>query len=155
MTDILRRLCTMSMALSMLAVFPAHAATRDIQKEEANRQLVVDFYERVFKKHDVDGGAKVLAADYKEHNPTIKDGKDAFVSFVNDLFKARPEAQIQIVRVAADGDLVWLHCHMTNGPNDRGIAVVDIFRVEKGKITEHWDVMQPVPETSLNRNSMF
>lgn len=59
------------------------------------------------------------------------------------------------MRSAADGDLVWLHVHSTNGEADRGRAVIDIFRVEDGKIVEHWDVIQGVPAESANDNTMF
>ena len=61
----------------------------------------------------------------------------------------------RIVRSAADGDLVWLHLNSTQNAQDRGEAIVDIFRVEDGRIVEHWDVIQPVPETSANENTMF
>lgn len=60
-----------------------------------------------------------------------------------------------IVRSAADGDLVWVHTHAINGAEDRGQAVVDIFRVEAGRIVEHWDVIQSVPAPSANTNTMF
>jgi predicted SnoaL-like aldol condensation-catalyzing enzyme len=52
-------------------------------------------------------------------------------------------------------DLVWLHVHATNGAKDRGQAIIDIFRVKNGKIVEHWDVIQAVPETAANKNTMF
>ncbi len=58
-------------------------------------------------------------------------------------------------RSPTEGDLVYLHVHSTNGTNDRGQAVVDIFKVEKGKIVEHWDVIQDVPEQAANENTMF
>ncbi|SKW40691.1 Uncharacterised protein [Mycobacteroides abscessus subsp. massiliense] len=60
-----------------------------------------------------------------------------------------------MVRSAVDGDLVYLHVHSTNDPQDRGQAVVDIFRVDGGKIVEHWDVIQDVPAESANGNTMF
>jgi len=66
-----------------------------------------------------------------------------------------PEVNLEIQRMVAEGDLVVTHSHLTTGPQDRGSAVMDIFRLEQGKIVEHWDVMQPVPETSANDNTMF
>jgi predicted SnoaL-like aldol condensation-catalyzing enzyme len=59
------------------------------------------------------------------------------------------------IRSVADGDLVWLHVHSVAAPQDRGRAIVNIFRVSGGKIVEHWDVVQPVPETADNDNTMF
>ena len=59
------------------------------------------------------------------------------------------------MRSATDGDLVFLHNHSTTSENDRGRAIVDIFRVKDRKIVEHWDVIQPVPEKAVNNNTMF
>lgn len=64
-------------------------------------------------------------------------------------------SRARIVRSATDGDLVYLHVHATERPDDRGKAVVDIFRVKDGKLVEHRDVIQPVPETVANQNTMF
>lgn len=78
-------------------------------------------------------------------------------SFPSSPASSRTNAQskAEIVRSAADGDLVWLHVHATNGADDRGEAVIDIFRVKDGKIVEHWDVIQPVPKEAANKNTMF
>ncbi|KAJ34238.1 hypothetical protein BW45_04870, partial [Agrobacterium tumefaciens] len=70
-------------------------------------------------------------------------------------FKENPQSKARIVRSATDGDLVYLHIPSTEKDGDRGRAIVDIFRVTDGKITEHWDVIQPVPETAANNNTMF
>lgn len=135
---------------------PAFAdEARDTAQEEANRKLVVEFYDKVFNQHQVAEGAAVLTEDYKQHNPYVPDGKEPFVSYFTQFFKDNPEARTRVVRSAADGDLVWLHNHSVQNPDDRGEAIVDIFRVKDGMITEHWDVIQPVPETSANENTMF
>ncbi|MBN3820432.1 hypothetical protein G3N57_29445 [Paraburkholderia sp. Se-20369] len=136
----------------------AHAsqpAARDLAAEEANRHLVLTFYDRFFNQHAVAEAATVVADDYKQHNPHVPDGKQPFVSYFTGAFKANPHARARIVRSAADGDLVYLHVHSTERPGDRGEAVIDIFRVKDGKIVEHWDVIQPVPEQSANANTMF
>ena len=143
------------LALCCLAAACAETPSRDLRAEEANRQLVVGFYERVFNQHDVAGGAKVLADGYRQHNPDLPDGKAPFVSFFTGYFKNNPNSKAVIRRTATDGDLVWLHVHDSNGAQDRGQAVVDIFRVKNGQIVEHWDVLQPIPERSANDNTMF
>ena len=147
------------LALAVMLVLVAatsHAATpRNLAAEEANRTLVLDFYERFFNKHDVAGAAKVVADDYKQHNPEVPDGKAPFVEFFTGFFKENPQSRARVVRSATDGDLVYLHVHSTNGADDRGQAVVDVFRVANGKIVEHWDVIQNVPEQAVNSNTMF
>ncbi|MBB3650404.1 putative SnoaL-like aldol condensation-catalyzing enzyme [Rhizobium sp. BK619] len=132
----------------------AFAASRDLKVEEANRKLVVEFYDRFFNKHDIDA-ASVVADEYRQHNPEVPDGKKPFVSFFTGFFKDNAQSKAEIVRSSTDGDLVWLHVHATNGADDRGQAVVDIFRVKDGKIVEHWDVIQAVPKEAANKNTMF
>ncbi|OWV81285.1 hypothetical protein ATY75_27795 [Rhizobium sp. N122] len=132
----------------------AFAASRDVKVEEANRKLVVEFYDRFFNKHDI-AAASVVADEYRQHNPEVPDGKKPFVSFFTGFFKDNAQSKAEIVRSSADGDLVWLHVHATNGTEDRGQAIVDIFRVKDGKIVEHWDVIQAVPKEAANKNTMF
>ena len=122
---------------------------------EANRQLVLDFYERFFNKHETVQASSVVADSYIQHNPDVPDGKEPFVSYFTGFFKENPASHARVVRSAVDGDLVWLHVHSTNGKNDRGQSVLDIFRVKDGKIVEHWDVIQDVPVKAANSNTMF
>jgi len=70
-------------------------------------------------------------------------------------FTKNPTARSEIKRAVAEGDLVFLHVHAKSSETDRGMAVVDIFRVENGKVVEHWDVVQPIPEKANNSNTMF
>ncbi len=133
----------------------AQTASRDLVQEEANRKLVIEFYDRFFNRHETEEAARVVADDYRQHNPEVPDGKAPFLSFFTGFFKDNPNSKARIVRSSTDGDLVWLHIHSTNGEKDKGQAVVDIFRVADGKIVEHWDVIQNVPETSANQNTMF
>ena len=133
----------------------AQQEQRNVAQEEANRQLVVEFYHQNFNQHQVDQATKVMADDYIQHNPLVPNGKAPFVSFFKGFFANNPNAKSKIVRTAADGDLVWLHIHATNGENDRGQAIIDVFRVKDGKIVEHWDVIQDVPEKAANNNTMF
>lgn len=148
----LRKFYSLLFGIFLVASFAQ--ADSNSSKEEANRQLVVHFYERFFNEHALDS-ADVIAEDYRQHNPDVADGKQPFISFFSEFFKENPQARARIVRSAANGDLVWLHVHSTDGPKDRGQAVVDIFRVAEGKIVEHWDVIQAVPEHSANKNGLF
>jgi predicted SnoaL-like aldol condensation-catalyzing enzyme len=93
---------------------------------------------------------------YRQHNPLIEDGMDGVRKFVASIVASHPDARCEVKRVFADGDHVILHSHWHGlSGNAAGEAVVDIFRLEDGKVVEHWDVIQPVPETSANANTMF
>ncbi len=85
----------------------------------------------------------------------MPDGKAPFVNFFTEKFQKNPQAKNEIKRAIAEGNLVVLHVHSTENEKDRGRAIVDIFRVENGKIVEHWDVIQNIPEQSKNTNTMF
>ncbi len=122
---------------------------------EANRKLVIEFYDAFFNKHEMAAAEKFLAEGYKQHNPMVPDGRKAVTDFFAGFFKSNPDARAKIVRTAVEGDIVWLHVHATSNKDDRGQAVIDIFRVQDGKIVEHWDVVQDVPEKSANNNTMF
>ncbi len=92
---------------------------------------------------------------YIQHNPLAATGRDAAVAFLEPFFQSHPDASYSIKRIIADGNLVAVHSHGRFTKEDRGIAIVDILRVEGCKIAEHWDVAQPVPEKALNSNGMF
>ena len=83
------------------------------------------------------------------------DGIEGFKAFIAMRKEKTPHARSEIKRAFADGDFVILHVESHREPGDRGVAIVDIFRLENGKIVEHWDVIQPIPEKSANSNGMF
>lgn len=143
----------LGMALALHAPL-AFAQERDTATEAINEELVRGFYDSFFNNHDV-SAASVVADGYIQHNPFVPDGKAPFVDYFTGYFAENPEARNEIIRSVASDDLVWLHVHSTNGAEDRGQAVVDIFRVENGEIVEHWDVIQDVPEEAANDNTMF
>jgi len=112
-----------------------------------------------FNDHDPEGAMKKYAgAEYRQHNPFVKDGKEAFIAFFKDLFQRVPKARMEIKRVIAEGDLVAVHVHHLDPTGGKGRATMDWFRLDaNGKIVEHWDVMQWVPEDNevKNQNTMF
>ena len=152
MTTTLRTLCLIGLCLLSAAV-PA-AAHKDPTAK--NKEIVTDFYNLIFRDHKPEEAFARHGGDrYIQHNPRVPDGKDAVINYFGPFFKANPEAKSEIKRVLADGDLVVLHVHSRTTPSDRGRAIVDIFRVEKGKVVEHWDVVQDIPEKAANTNTMF
>ena len=143
------------LAATLLSACGSITTKRDLSREEANRTLVIDFYEAFFNQHRVHEAAAVIDPDYVQHNPDVPDGKAPFVDYFEGFFRENPGSRARIVRSATDGDLVYLHVHSTNGADDRGQAVIDIFRVHDGRIVEHWDVIQDVPAEAANDNTMF
>jgi predicted SnoaL-like aldol condensation-catalyzing enzyme len=124
---------------------------------EINKANTVAFYQKALFDGDVENAFRIYAgASYRQHNPIIEDGMEGVRKFVTWIMANHPDAHGEIKRVFADGDYVILHSHWHGlSDNPRGEAVVDIFRLEGGKMVEHWDVIQPIPETAANNNTMF
>jgi len=124
---------------------------------ERNKANTVAFYKKALFDGDVENAFRIYAgASYRQHNPLIEDGMEGVRKFVTWIMANHPDAHGEIKRVFADGDYVILHSHWHGlSDNPRGEAVVDIFRLEDGKMVEHWDVIQPIPETAANNNTMF
>src|SRR4051794_9763620 len=123
---------------------------------EKNKALVIAFYDLAANKRKPAEAVKLYTdGRYIQHNPYAADGAEAFVKFFTDFGAKNPDASITFKRVIAEGDLVVTHGHWKKSKDDRGSAVADIFRISNGKIAEHWDVIQPIPEKSANPNTMF
>jgi predicted SnoaL-like aldol condensation-catalyzing enzyme len=119
---------------------------------ESNKRTVVEYYELAFNGRQPEQAVeKYVGSQYIQHNPQAPDGPDAFIAFV----KAFPEASVDIRRVFAEGDIVVTHGLLKFSPDDPGTVAADFFRLEDGKIVEHWDVLQPWPEESANPHPMF
>ena len=140
----------------LLAMFVASFAIPAQADADANKKLVLDAANMLFVEHKVDQAVDTyFAPDYIQHNPLVPTGAAPMRAFFKQFYAANPAATIEISHVLADGDLVAVHYRFKVKPQDRGMAVVDIFRVANGKIVEHWDVAEPVPEKSANSNGMF
>ena len=139
------------LAIVLLFAVPA-AYAADL---EANKKTVVAFYEKAINQKDFDAASKHLGARYIQHNPVAADGPEGLKGFIGFLRDKFPNAKSEIKRVFAEGDYVILHVHAVREPGTRGRAIIDIFRLENGRIVEHWDVAQDVPEKAANANGMF
>jgi predicted SnoaL-like aldol condensation-catalyzing enzyme len=127
-----------------------------IDQLEANKAIIRDWHALALDQgNPEEAAAKHLGPYYRQHNPGAADGAEAYIAFMKWLKQTYPDLHVDTKRIIAEGDYVVLHSHTTRKPGDRGMAVVDIFRLENGKIVEHWDVVQEVPEKSANNNTMF
>jgi predicted SnoaL-like aldol condensation-catalyzing enzyme len=122
---------------------------------EANKKTVLEFYEAGLNKKDFEVASKYFGPKYIQHNPGAPDGIEGFKGFLAFLREKFPNSKSEIKRVFAEGDFVILHVHAVREPGTRGRAIVDIFRLENGKIVEHWDVAQDIPEKMPHNNGMF
>ena len=139
--------------LLVLASSSAFAASE--AQQEANRQAVLAFYEKGLNQKDADGAIAYMGDRYVQHNPNAADGPEGFRKFIAFLREKFPNSRSEIKRSFVDGDYVILHVHAVREPGARGNAIVDIFKLENGKIVEHWDVVQDIPEKPANDNTMF
>jgi predicted SnoaL-like aldol condensation-catalyzing enzyme len=107
-----------------------------------NKELVLEFYERVFNGHDLTDLSRYMREDYRQHSPEVADGLEGFRTFAEGFFKLDPHMTIQYV--GAEGDRVFVFFRCDFRAVGGAAKVCDIYRVEDGKLAEHWDVIQRI-----------
>lgn len=134
----------------------------DAQSKQ-NVETVLGLYDMMInQKKGPEAVKKYLTPDYIQHNPLIPTGAESLGAFFGQVAAGRPRLNVVVHKLIASGDYVWAHVNFLNlyndDPNDRGIAGVDIYRFDaNGKIAEHWDTLQevPDPQKAANANGMF
>ena len=123
---------------------------------DKNKSNAMAFYNLMFNQCEPAKAMELYAGDvYTQHNPHVADGKESFIRYFEEMARAYPGKHVEFKRAISDENYVVLHCHQY-WPDDADYAGIDIFRFDgRGKIVEHWDVLQVVPQTSENDNTMF
>ena len=133
-----------------------NAEDKQSSLEAANLEKAIYCMELLEKHLDIErADRECFGETYVQHTPWVADGREAVIAAFTNRVQKNPALNIDIKRTAANGDLVWIHGHVKATPDALGSAVVNIFRMEDGKFVEHWNVVTPVPEESLNDNTMF
>ncbi|MGP4005300.1 nuclear transport factor 2 family protein [Streptomyces sp. 4N124] len=132
-----------------------HAGYGDTARLGYQKYVAVRVLKGVFEQGDTEVVDRYVRADYIQHNPLAPDGAETLKNLGVAIHQQFPDAEYDVRRVISEGDLVLVHSNVVMTPGARGQAVVDIFRFQGGKIAEHWDVGQEVPESSVNGNDMF
>ncbi|KTC92166.1 nuclear transport factor 2 family protein [Legionella cincinnatiensis] len=123
--------------------------------QEENKQVVTRFYQKALNEKNFDAAQEYLGEWYIQHNPLAQDGLEGLKNYINYLKINYPHSHSEIKRIFAEGNFVIVHVHSVLEPNTQGRAIIDVFRLEKNKIYEHWDVIQDIPAESANNNGMF
>ncbi|WBV60962.1 ester cyclase [Chryseobacterium camelliae] len=133
---------------------PAKANCPQIEQAQKNKEIVLKFYQEMFGDKDISAVDRYVTKDYVQHNPTVADGADAFKKAASNWFQGTEKTKVDVQHVAAEGDLVFIHIKNTNEDGSLK-STMDIFRIQDGKIAEHWDVNENVPQNSANPHPMF
>lgn len=125
------------------------------QNLERNKQNAITFYRTAFAGNPREAVERYVGDQYIQHNPVVEDGKEGFIRYFQRMQEEYPEKSVDFVRAVAEGDLVALHTHQA-WPGGEEYVTMDFFRFdEQGKIVEHWDAIQQIPDKAANDNGMY
>jgi predicted SnoaL-like aldol condensation-catalyzing enzyme len=143
----------------LLALGSMFARASDASQAELNKKTVVEFCEKAFNSKDIEAATAYFGPQFIDHNPAASgDGTkdiEGFKRFLGFLRNKFPQSHFEIKRVFAEGDYVIVHSHGVREPGTKGRAIVDIFRLDHGKIVEHWDAVQDILENAQNPHAFF
>lgn len=131
-----------------MSLIPPHLippAGRYTAGELANYRAVLEYFELAVNRHDIAAARRYQGDRYIQHDPNVRDGADGLAELSADFVRRYPDMRLDIVRAFVEGDLVVLHVRWVDSPSPHGDVSVDFFRLEEGRVVEHWGVVQPIP----------
>jgi predicted SnoaL-like aldol condensation-catalyzing enzyme len=132
------------------------AQTQERDLEAKNKEIALAFFHGVFtEKKPQEAFDKYSVPEYIQHNPLAEDGAVPTIAFLNEWIAKNPESSVEVKKVIAEGNLVAIHHHLRQSPDVPGLACTEWYRLENGKVVEHWDTAQPMPTQSKNPHPMF
>ena len=143
------------LAIACMQAAPLAAAKPARSQTERNRAVITAFAALFYGQRDVRGAfERYVAPDYIQHNANILDGREAAIAALEPMFR-QEGSLFEIKRIVVDGDLAVIHLHGRAGAQGNGGTVADIYRLKRGKIVEHWDILQPIADKPLNPHAYF
>ncbi len=119
-----------------------------------NKEIVLRFYEDVFNAWDESRIPQYVREDYRQHNPTVENGREGFIAFCRRFFPLHPHMEIKQIVEEGDTVMVFFKCTVDSGVN----KVCDIYRLQDGMLAEHWDVVEhnlDMTRETANGNGYF
>src|SRR6476661_3479084 len=124
-----------------------------MEAEQRNKKNAIEFYRMAYEGNPSKAVSLFVGQEYIQHNPSVGDGPKSFIEYFERMALEFPQKSIEFVRAIAEDDLVALHTHQL-WPGNEEYVTMDFFRFDaQGKIVEHWDAIQRIPETSKNNNT--
>jgi predicted SnoaL-like aldol condensation-catalyzing enzyme len=137
------------------ALYTQAQQKRNLRQEAENKRIAADFFHTFYNDKNMEKARKMMLPDFVNHHPHSGKGAEETINAVHThLFGKSPEFKVFIKRIVAEGDLVWIQCYTQDHPADHGKMSMDIWRIENGKIAEHWDIIQDIP-ADVTPSSMF
>lgn len=147
-----RKIAAAALVALALALPASAARTRE---EQRNLKIATDFYNAGFNEKNWEKAKTFMTSTYVQHSIYMEDGPEGLRKLIQRIQAEYPQNRGEIKRSFVNGDIVVLHVHVTRHPKHRGWSVMEMMRVADGKVIEHWDMFQPVPEKPANANGMF
>lgn len=152
----LSRLAVLCVALLACVNADASGKSKCAADTSANRQAIEKFVDLFYRQKKVrEAFETYVVPDYVQHNPAATDGRDAAIKLLEPMLAAYPELKVDVLRIVVDGEIAVVHSRALLSPTQPAVSTFDMFRMKNGKIVEHWDVMQSVPEKSVSSHPLF